>query len=454
MQADASGKPGVLEGSKEAQQHLATIADYRDLVKTPTKYAEMVSAAGGDSVKVLQGILAITDPKLKERLLAEDARQNSVVARMRSENVRKGEKIWQAYSQAQFDKGLVPDPFSAPPEIRAAYAASLEKSKTALQNYYRDYLEYASGGQRTYNANFHADEMPTGSEQMKDHYIRMSPRDLVNLVDNKDNSWTYARKHLTYTQAMAVEAAAAVAEEKLINIRTKDEDFGFVKFAKETGLKGKRLTDLIGSTDMRKRLNDVRKKHFEDTSERAPKELLRQEIAKFILQTEEVTDVGTFYDTTRQVNLLDHPDVQSMTSDDVENFPISAEERSQLQYNANVLSVLFDEQKDDIIKVMEEIQEKTGRVTIRALEAEGLTRIKTVPDAIKENVVVNDFLVSQGYVPEVIRELKEKYIKNNPNAAQYISNESLDHYRKFLQASKMADNYATEYDIHVNSARP
>ena len=30
------GKPGILEGSKEAQQHLATIADYRDLVRTPT----------------------------------------------------------------------------------------------------------------------------------------------------------------------------------------------------------------------------------------------------------------------------------------------------------------------------------------------------------------------------------------------------------------------------------
>ena len=313
MQADASGKPGILEGSKEAQQHLATIADYRDLVRTPTEYAGMLSDAGGDRVKVLQGILAITDPKRKDRLLAEDARQNSVVARMRSENVKKGENIWQAYSQAQFDKGLVPNPFSAPPEVRAAYAASLASSKTAMQNYYRDYLEYASGGQRTYNANFHANEMPTGSEQMKDHYIRMSPRDLVNLVDNKDNSWTYARKHLTYTQAMAVEAAAAVAQEKLINIEQKDEDFGFVKFARETGLKGKRLEDLIGSTEMRKRLNNVRKKHFKETSERTPRELLRQEIAKFILQTEEITDVGVVFDSTRQVNLLDHPDVQSMT---------------------------------------------------------------------------------------------------------------------------------------------
>ena len=261
--------------------------------------------------------------------------------------------------------------------------------------------------------------MPTGSEQMKDHYIRMSPRDLVNLVDNKDNSWTYARKHLTYTQAMAVEAAAAVAQEKLINIEQKDEDFGFVKFARETGLKGKRLEDLIGSTEMRKRLNNVRKKHFKETSERTPRELLRQEIAKFILQTEEITDVGVVFDSTRQVNLLDHPDVQSMTSDDVENFPISAEEKSQLQHNANVLSVLFDEQKDDIIKVMEEIQEKTGRVTIRALEAEGLTRIKTVTDAMKENVLVNDFLVSQGYVPEVIRELKKKYIKG-PKIASFL----------------------------------
>ena len=373
---------------------------------------------------------------------------------MRSENVKEGEDIWQAYSQAQFDRGLVPNPFSAPPEVRAAYAASLSSSKTALQSYYKDYLEYASGGQRTYNANFHADAMPTGSEQMKDHYIRMAPRDLVNLVNNDDNSWTYARKHLTYTQAKAVEAAAAVAREKLVNISTKDQDFNFVKFARDTGLKGTRLENLIGNTDMRHRLNDVREKHFKDTSERAPKELLRQEIAKFILQTEEITDVGTVFDSKRQVNLLDHPDVQSLTSDQVEDFPISAEETSQLRYNANVLSVLFDEQKDDIMKVMTEIQEKTGRVTIRALEAEGLTRRKTVSDALKENVAVNDLLVSQGYVPEVIRELKEKYIKNNPAAAQYMSNESLAHYQKFLRASAMARNYATEYDLHVNSPRP
>ena len=458
MEADASGKPGILEGSKEAQQHLATLADYRDLAATPTRYAEIVKAEGNDSVKVHKRILAITNPKLKERLLAEMRMQNAAIATERSEVVKKGEAVWRAYEAKQSARGLIASPYTAPPEVRAAYVASLANSRTAMQSYYEGLTTYATSGEQTYNSTFHGGERGSGSEQMKGHYTRMSDRDLVNLVDNKDKSWDYARKHLSHGQAMAVEAKAAAAAEKLTNEATKDQNFNFVTFAKSIGLKGRRLNDLIGSTEMRQRINDVRVKHFKDTSERAPKPLLEQEIAKFILRTEEFVEERTLLpDVTRRVNLLDHPDIGVLSSEEVETFPINAEETSDLKYNASVLSVLFDARKEDILKTMRELQEKDGEVTIRSVEKAGgfVRRGKTVVESTRETVEVNDFLVSQGYIPEVIREIKDKWLKDpqNSGAIQHMGNESLNHYREFLDHVKMSENYAKAYDAHVNSAK-
>ena len=458
MQADASGKPGILEGSKEAQQHLATLADYRDLAKAPTMYAEMVRDTGGDLTKIHKGILAIQDPKTRDRLLAEMSRQTAVTATERSEAVRKGELVWRRYEEQQFNRGLVASPYTAPPEVRSAYVASLGSSRTALQSYYEGLTEYINSGEQTYNRNFHGAEQAIGSEQMKDHYIRMSDRDLVSLVDNKDKSWDYARKHLSHPQAMAVEAKAAAAAERLTNEATKDANFNFVTFSKSLGLKGRRLTDLIGSTEMRQRINDVRVKYFNDTSERAPRELLEQEIAKFILRTEETVEERSLLpDDTRKVNLLDHPDIGAMSSDDIDNFPISAETTSDLKYNANVLSVLFDARKEDIQKTMQELQEKDGEVTIRSVEQAGgfVRRGKSVLAAKRESVEVNDFLVSQGYIPEVIREIKAKWLSDpqNSGAIPHMGNESLNHCREFLDHVNMSANYAKAYDAHVNSAK-
>ena len=458
MQPDASGKPGVLQGNKEAQQHLATLADYRDLAKAPTMYAKMVRDAGGDLTKIHKGILAIPDPKTRDRLLAEMSRQTAVTATERSEAVRKGELVWRRYEEQQFNRGLIASPYTAPPEVRSAYVASLGSSRTALQSYYEGLTEYTNSGEQTYNTNFHGGEQAVGSEQMKDHYNRMSDRDLVNLVDNKDKSWDYARKHLSHGQAMAVEAKAAAAAERLTNEATKDANFNFVTFSKSLGLKGRRLTDLIGSTEMRQRINDVRVKYFNETSERAPRELLEQEIAKFILRTEETVEERSLLpDVTRKVNLLDHPDIGAMSSDDIDNFPINAETTSDLKYNANVLSVLFDARKEDIQKTMQELQEKDGEVTIRSVEQAGgfVRRGKSVLAAKRESVEVNDFLVSQGYIPEVIREIKAKWLNDpqNSGAIPYMGNESLNHYREFLDHVKMSENYAKAYDAHVNSAK-
>ena len=458
MQADASGKPGILEGNKEAQQHLATLADYRDLAKAPTMYAEMVRDAGGDLTNIHKGILAIQDPKTRDRLLAEMSRQTAVTATERSEAVRKGELVWRAYEAQQFARGLNASPYAAPPEVRAAYVASLANSRTAMQSYYEGLTEYVNSGEQTYNRAFHGGERGGGSEQMKDHYIRMKPRDLVNLVDNKDNSWDYARKHLSHGQAMAVEAATAAAKEALTNERTKDQNFNFVRYARSLGLKGKRLDNLITSTEMRERIDDVRNKHFDETSERAPRQLIEQEIAKFILRTEEVVEENTYFpDKTATVNLLDHPDVGELSSEELENFPINAEEPSDLKYNSVVLSVLFDARKEDIQKTLQELQEKNGEVTIRSVEQAGgfVRRGKSIIESKKETVEVNDFLVSQGYIPEVIREIKAKWLKDpqNRGAIPHMGSESLNHYREFLDHVKMSENYAQAYETHVNSSK-
>ena len=107
MQADASGKPGILEGSK-AQQHLATIADYRDLVRTPTEYAGMLSDAGGDRVKVLKGILAITDPKRRTDCLQRTRGKIPLLPECEVKML-KGEYL--AAFAGSIDKGLVPNLF-------------------------------------------------------------------------------------------------------------------------------------------------------------------------------------------------------------------------------------------------------------------------------------------------------------------------------------------------------
>lgn len=455
MQADASGKPGILEGSKEAQQHLATLADYRDLAATPTRYADIVKAAENDPVKVLKGILAVTDPKLRDRLLSENNKQNAVASTIRSESIKKGEAVWRAYEAKQSALGLIASPYTAPPEVRAAYVASLANSRAAMQSYYEGLTTYGNSGEQIYNRTFHGGERGSGSEQMKDHYTRMSPRDLVNLVNNDDKSWDYARQHLSHGQAKVVQAKAAAAKETLTNERTKDQNFNFVRYARSLGLKGKRLDSLITSTEMRERIDNVRNKHFDETSQRAPRQLIAQEIAKFILRTEEFVEERTLLpDVTSTVNLLDHPDIGELSSEELETFPINAEERSDLKYNSVVLSVLFDARKEDILKTMQELQEKDGEVTIRSVEKAGgfVRRGKTAVESTRETVEVNDFLVSQGYIPEVIRELKEKYIKSNPAAAQYMNNESMEDYRKFLEASDMTRNYAQAYNEHVNSA--
>ena len=209
---------------------------------------------------------------------------------------------------------------------------------------------------------------------------------------------------------------------------------------------------------MRERIDDVRNKHFDETSERAPRQLIEQEIAKFILRTEEVVEERTYFpDKTATVNLLDHPDVGELSSEELENFPINAEEKSDLQYNSVVLSVLFDARKEDIQKTMQELQEKNGEVTIRSVEQAGgfVRRGKSIIESKKETVEVNDFLVSQGYIPEVIREIKAKWLKNpeNRDAIPTMGSESLDHYRAFLEYVDMSKNYAQAYEAHVNSAK-